>query len=55
MKCLQFTNLVFRNETLEVSISEDMTISKIVELVQGAAVLHDIPGRKPLWNGTLTG
>ena len=41
-------------ETLDMTISEDLSIAKIVELVQGAAVLHDIPGRKLLHNGTVT-
>ena len=40
-----------KGEVIDLSITEDMSIAKIVELVQGASVLHDIPGRKMIHNG----
>ena len=42
-----------KNEALDISITEDLSIAKICELVQGAGVLHDIPGRKMIHNGNL--
>ena len=52
-----FTSILvhFRADVAESGLGDDLSVSKIVEQVQGAAVLQEIPGRKMLHNGMVTG
>lgn len=43
------------SEASDVNINDDLSVARIVEIVQGAAVLQEVPGRRRIYNGTLTG